>query len=109
MKLLLIISVIIIVLCVVPLCSALIIAGRSDKRADTLYNEGAYEMFRRKQICPKCKTGRDSLRLDEHSEFCPYIGSLKNGRCPFYVPIEEPSKKEHLQDKDNNVDSSEKF
>lgn len=39
-------------------------------------------------ICPWCETGRASLKLDESSPMCPYIGSLKDGECPFYKPVE---------------------
>lgn len=71
---------------------AMIVAGRSDEQADMENNKGADEMFWKKQICPRCKTGRDSYILDEHSESCPYIGCWKNGKCQFYVPLEKPSK-----------------
>lgn len=80
------------VVLVVALFCALIIAGRSDEQADMENNEGADEMFWKKQICPRCKTGRDSYILDEHSESCPYIGCWKDGKCQFYVPLEKPSK-----------------
>lgn len=53
--------------------------------------EGDEEMLRKKKLCPKCKTGMDSYEEDRHSEVCPYINCLKNGKCSFYVPLEKPS------------------
>ena len=48
-------------------------------------------MIWKKQICPRCKTGKDSYELDKRSEACPYIGCWKNGKCSFYEPLENPS------------------
>ena len=55
-------------------------------------SEGAVEMFWKKQICPRCKTGKASFELDRHSVMCPHIGSWKNGKCHFFEPIEKSSK-----------------
>ena len=44
-------------------------------------------MFWKKQICPKCKTGKESYELDQYSDICPYIDYWKSGKCPFYKPF----------------------
>ncbi len=49
-------------------------------------------MIWKKQICPRCKTGKDSYELDKRSEACPYISCWKNGKCSFYEPLEMPLK-----------------
>lgn len=41
------------------------------------------------QLCPNCKTGADSYRLDPKSPMCPYIQSHNGERCPFFLPIDE--------------------
>ena len=38
-------------------------------------------------LCPNCKTGRESYKLDRLSENCPYIECMKDGKCKFYVPF----------------------
>lgn len=46
-----------------------------------------YEINR--QLCPKCKTGAESYRLDPKSPMCPYLQYHNVERCPFFVPIKE--------------------
>lgn len=39
------------------------------------------------KLCPNCKTGRDSIKLDPKEPVCPYL-SLHNGEhCIKYVPM----------------------
>lgn len=87
-----IVAAVILLFVVFSMMCAVIVAGRSDEQTDVKNNEGADEMFWKKQICSRCKTGRDSYILDEHSESCPYIGCLKDGKCQFYAPLEKLSK-----------------
>jgi len=54
-------------------------------------------MFWKKQICPKCKVGKESYDLDRHSEMCPYIGCLKDSKCHFYVPLDKDTKKGNVK------------
>lgn len=49
-------------------------------------------MFRKKKLCPKCKTGKESYMLDKHSEVCPYIYCYKNGKCAYFKPIKKENK-----------------
>lgn len=77
---------------VIAIYCAMIVAGRSNEQAMYEDNEGADKMFWRRQICPKCKTGRDSYTLDMRSGECPYIDCWNDGKCRFYVPLEKPSK-----------------
>lgn len=42
-----------------------------------------------KQLCPKCKTGAESYKLDPKSEVCPYLRYHNGKSCPFFSPIEE--------------------
>lgn len=72
---------------VVALYCAMLLAGRSDENNNN--NEGYDDMFWKKQLCPNCRTGKESYELDKHSESCPYIGYLKEGTCSFFVPFEE--------------------
>ncbi len=67
----------------------MIVAGRSDEQANKENVKEADKMFWKKQLCPKCKTGKDSYDLDKLSENCPYIECFKNGKCQFYVPLEK--------------------
>lgn len=39
------------------------------------------------QLCPKCKTGRDSYLLDNRSPFCPYLYLHKGDRCKMFEEI----------------------
>ncbi len=77
---------------------ALVIARRSDKQANMENNEGDDDMFWKKQLCPNCRTGKESYELDQHSESCPYIGYLKEGKCSFFVPFEGPQNR-NIQEK----------
>lgn len=40
-----------------------------------------------KQLCPNCKTGRDSYLLDNRSPFCPYIRFHNGSECVKFRPI----------------------
>lgn len=82
---------------------AMIVAGRSDEQADMENNEGADEMFWKKQICPRCKTGKYTYDLDPKSETCPYICCWKRNKCSFYKPLEKPSKPGIFQRNKNKV------
>lgn len=48
-------------------------------------------MFRKMQICPNCKIGKESYEDDPQSHCCPHIEHMKDGRCSYYVPILKPS------------------
>lgn len=78
---------------------ALIASRRSEGQANMENNEVADQMFWRKQICPRCKTGKDSYELDNRSEACPYIGCWKINKCPFYKPFDNPSKRPFIPNK----------
>ena len=76
---------------------ACVLAGRSDeneKNGDN--NEGDDDMFFRKQICPRCKTGKYTYDIDPKSEACPYIGCWKRNKCSFYKPLDKNFKKRFL-------------
>ena len=91
--LLLILAIIIITFVVVIMYCALIIAGRSDENENNGdNNEWDDDIFGKKQICPRCKTGRDAYDLDSKSDMCPNISCWKNGKCRFYVSLEKTSK-----------------
>ncbi len=63
----------------------MIVTGRSDEQASKMYLE--------KQICPKCKVGKESYEFDRHSETCPYIECWQDEKCPFFKPIDESQNK----------------
>ena len=71
---------------------AMIVAGRSDDQAEKENSEGDDDMFFRKQICPRCKTGKYTYDLDPKSETCPYICCWKRNKCSFYKPLDKHSK-----------------
>lgn len=76
---------------IIAVCCTCVIADRSnDDNGDN--NGEDDEMFWKKQICPKCKVGKESYELDRYSETCTYIGCWKDGKCQFYIPIEKSSK-----------------
>ena len=79
---------------VVAMYCAMVVAGRSDENENNGDNsEGDDDMFFRKQICPRCKTGKYTYDLDPKSEVCPYIGCWRRNKCHFYKPLEkEPIK-----------------
>lgn len=80
------IAVIVIFFVIFSIMCAMIAAGRSDVQADDKF-------FYKNQICPTCKTGKESYELDNHSYACPYISCLKDGKCSFYEPLEKTIKK----------------
>ena len=85
---------IIVLFLVIAMYCALIVAGRSDEQTNMENNEGDdIELFFKKQICPRCKTGKYTYDLDRHSEACPYIGCWKKGKCSFFEPLESTPKK----------------
>ena len=78
---------------VIALYCALIIACRYDEYENNGdNNEWDDDMSGKKQICPRCKTGRDAYDLDSKSVMCPNISCWKNGKCRFYVSLEKTSK-----------------
>ena len=85
---------IIVLFLVIAMYCALIVAGRSDEQSNMENNEGDdIELFFKRQICPRCKTGKYTYELDRHSEACPYIGCWKKGKCSFFEPLESTPKK----------------
>ena len=79
---------------VVAMYCACVLAGRSDENENNSdNNEGADDMFWKKQICPRCKTGKYTYDLDPKSETCPYIGCWRRNKCSFYKPLDKESKK----------------
>ena len=88
----LIVGIIVLFLIVTMYC-ALIVAGRSDEQTNMENNEGDdMELFFKKQICPRCKTGKYTYDLDPKSEACPYIGCWRRNKCSFYKPLDKHSK-----------------
>lgn len=80
----------------VSLILAFIVAlGSSNKNNGN--NKSKKYKFLKKQICPRCKTGKHTYEVDKHSEICPYIGSWTKGKCQFYVPIDNKTKKGFFQ------------
>ena len=78
---------------VVAMCCACVLAGRSDENENNgNNNEGDDDMFLKKQICPRCKTGKYTYDLDPKSEACPYIGCWRRNKCSFYKPLDKHSK-----------------
>ena len=78
---------------VVAMYCACVLAGRSDENEhNSDNNEGADDMFLKKQICPRCKTGKYTYDLDPKSETCPYICCWKRNKCSFYKPLDKYSK-----------------
>ncbi len=78
---------------IVAMYCACVLAGRSDEQANIENNEGDDDMFLKKQICPRCKTGKHTYDLDPKSDVCPYIGCWKRNKCHFYKPLEKGPKK----------------
>lgn len=42
-----------------------------------------------KHLCSTCSTGARTLALDRDSVMCPYLECIKEGKCPFYVPVKD--------------------
>ena len=79
---------------VVAMYCACVLAGRSDENENNGdNNEGDDDMLFRKQICPRCKTGKYTYDLDPKSETCSYIGCWRHNKCSFYKPLEKEHKK----------------
>ena len=79
---------------VVAMYCACVLAGRSDENENNSdNNEGADDVFLKKQICPRCKTSKYTYDLDPKSETCPYIGCWKRNKCHFYKPLDKEPKK----------------
>lgn len=74
---------------IIAMYCALIIDDFSDKENKSKEND---ELFKKKQLCSKCKIGQESYELDRHSAVCPYISCWRKGKCQFYEPIEKPLK-----------------
>ena len=83
---------------VVAMYCAMVVAGRSDDNENNSDNNKGdnCEMFLKKQICPRCKTGKYTYDLDPKSETCPYIGCWRRNKCSFYKPFDKNSKKRFL-------------
>ena len=44
-------------------------------------------MMQQIQLCPVCKTGKETYALDPKEVLCPNIGRHKNGECGAFVPL----------------------
>ena len=47
-------------------------------------------MFKRKQLCPNCKTGKEAMTIDPRVPQCPYIQFHNGKRCKLYVRLNDP-------------------
>lgn len=43
----------------------------------------------KQQLCPKCQTGLDSLRLDKHTPVCPYLNFHDGTNCAKFMKLKE--------------------
>ncbi len=48
----------------------------------------------KKQLCPKCKTGKEQLLLDPIAPECPYLDIHDGKNCTMFVCIEEENNEE---------------
>ncbi len=46
----------------------------------------------KKELCSRCKTGRDSLLLDPRSDTCPYLSTHTGKKCGMFVKLKKPKK-----------------
>ena len=46
-------------------------------------------MMKKEQLCPHCKTGKDSYLLDNRNPFCPYLGYHTGTSCSKFVRMNE--------------------
>ncbi len=54
------------------------------------------KMKKRRILCPDCKTGEESFRLDPSSPVCPYYECYNGIRCNYYVPTKKKGIKKIL-------------
>lgn len=89
-----ILALLILIFIVIAMYCAFIVAGCSDDDDNEDSCEGDNdEMFLKRQICTRCKTGRCTYELDTKSEMCPYIGCWRKNKCHFYKPLEKETPK----------------
>lgn len=62
------------------------------------YNKGDVNMIWKRQICPRCKTGKESYELDRRSDACPYINCCKKGKCIFLCHLINHQKQVYLKE-----------
>ena len=79
---------------IATLC-AMIVAGITDEQANIDYSDNDEEFVN--QLCNNCKTGKESYDIDNRSEFCQYLRSWKDGKCEYYVPLENTSEYDLLK------------
>jgi len=41
---------------------------------------------KRKILCPDCKTGKESYKVDPTSPVCPYFSCYNGVHCAYYIP-----------------------
>lgn len=46
-----------------------------------------------RQLCPRCRIGKESYERDRQSTTCPHIFCLKDGKCQYYVPLAREEKR----------------
>ena len=73
------------------LCSCRTRDGRWKIQCFIKQTKGVGFKFKRK-LCPECKTGQDTYRLDGRSPMCPYIGCHNGNQCPMFVRMDKPEK-----------------
>ncbi len=48
--------------------------------------------FLKRKICPRCKTGKDTLLIDSKSPECPYLYFHNGKKCTKFVEMDKPEK-----------------
>lgn len=51
-------------------------------------------MKKEKELCPHCKTGMDSYKLDKHSPVCPFQYFHNGHYCCMFVELDADEKQE---------------
>ena len=50
----------------------------------------------KEQLCPKCQTGLDSLKLDSRAPMCPYLDYHNGTHCSKFRDLKETQGKSEL-------------
>ena len=69
-------------------CACIIAGGFDDEDYEEEIKREKQELNRKKQLCPVCKTGKESYEIDNLSDVCPYMEHLKDGKCKYFVHLD---------------------
>jgi len=77
---------------IVAMYCALTLASRFGERTDEQIEKDIKKLLIKKELCLKCKIGKECYAQKKHTKICPHIHQQKDDKCDFFVPCSDIKK-----------------